>query len=141
MNIRFVRVQAVVGVLLSVFAMGAQTVITPPNNKYSPAQDVELGRKAALEGDQQPPMLREEEVTSSVVAIGRRLVESIPQELEHPGSAPVPDEPLDSGHVALPWSTYLMYTEGDLFRVSVPSNWRELPRSNTRDLRARRGLQ
>ena len=24
-----------------------------------------------------------------------------------------------------------MYTEGDLFRVSVPSNWRELPRSNT----------
>jgi peptidase M48-like protein len=84
MNTRVSRVLTVVGVLLSVIAMGRQTVITPPNNKYSPAQDVELGRKAATEVEQQLPLLRDEEVTSSVASIGRRLVESIPQELEHP---------------------------------------------------------
>ncbi|RPH59932.1 MAG: hypothetical protein EHM89_09815, partial [Acidobacteria bacterium] len=83
MNTLFARVLTVLVVLVSVIAMGAQTVITPPNNRYSPAQDVELGRQAAIEVEQQLPMLRDEEVTSSVTSIGRRLVESIPQELEH----------------------------------------------------------
>ena len=32
--------------------------------------------------------------------------------------------------VESPSSSYTSYTEGDLFRVSVPSNWRELPGSN-----------
>ncbi len=35
-----------------------------------------------------------------------------------------------SGNVESPSSSYTSYTEGDLFRVSVPSNWRELPGSN-----------
>ncbi len=83
MKIRFSRVLTVVGVLLMVITMGAQTVITPPTNRYSPAQDVELGRQAAVEVEQQLPMLRDEEVTSSVASIGRRLVESLPQEVEH----------------------------------------------------------
>ena len=87
MNTRVARVLSLVGVgvLLSVSVMGGQTVITPPNNKYTPAQDVELGRKAAAEVEQQLPMLRDEDVTSLVASIGRRLVESIPQELQHPG--------------------------------------------------------
>ncbi len=46
------------------------------------------------------------------------------------GSAPVPDGRLEPGRVAPPSSSYTTYTEGDLFRVSVPSNWRELPGSN-----------
>ena len=50
----------ILGVLLSVGAIGGQTVITPPNNKYTPAQDVELGRKAAAEVEQQLPILRDE---------------------------------------------------------------------------------
>jgi len=81
------RVLAVIGVvvLLSVSATGGQTVITPPKNRYTPAQDVELGRKAAAEVEQQLPMLRDEDVTSLLASIGRRLVESVPQELEHPG--------------------------------------------------------
>ena len=85
MNTHCTRVLAVVGVgiLLSVSAIGGQTVITAPSNKYTPAQDVELGRKAAVEVEQQLPMLRDEEVTSLVTSIGRRLVESIPQELRH----------------------------------------------------------
>jgi hypothetical protein len=32
-----------------------------------------------------------------------------------------------SGRVAAPSTRYTEYDEGDLFRVSVPSNWRELP--------------
>jgi hypothetical protein len=33
----------------------AQTRITPPSNKYTPAQDVELGQQAAKEVEQQLP--------------------------------------------------------------------------------------
>jgi Zn-dependent protease with chaperone function len=84
MHTRFVRVLAVAGVvLLSASTIGGQTVITPPSNKYTPAQDVELGRKAAAEVDQQLPMLRDEEVTSLVASIGRRLVQAIPAALRH----------------------------------------------------------
>jgi predicted Zn-dependent protease len=73
-----IRSAAIFGVVLSVTALGAQTVITPPDNKYTPAQDVELGQKAALEVEQQLPMLRDEPVTSFVASLGRRLVKSIP---------------------------------------------------------------
>jgi hypothetical protein len=44
---------------------------------------------------------------------------------------PWPETGLVPGRVAAPSSTYTVYTEGDLFRVSVPSNWRERPGSNT----------
>jgi hypothetical protein len=74
---------AVVGVLLLVSAVGAQTVITPPKNNYTPAQDVELGRKAAAEVEQQLPILHDKEVTSSVASIGQRIVDAIPQEFRH----------------------------------------------------------
>ena len=86
MNIRFARVLPVVsvGVLLSGVAIGGQAVITPPSNKYTTAQDVELGQKAAAEVEQQLPMLRDAEVTSFTASIGRRLVDAIPQELRHP---------------------------------------------------------
>jgi hypothetical protein len=79
-----IRSMAIAGVVMSVTALGAQTVVAPPDNKYTPAQDVELGQKAAREAEQQLPMLRDEEVTSLVTSIGRRLVESIPRELQHP---------------------------------------------------------
>src|SRR5580765_5602337 len=86
MNTPFTRIRSagILGIVLSAAALGAQTVITAPNNKYTPAQDVELGRKAAMEVEQQLPILRDEEVTSLVASVGRRLVESIPQELRHP---------------------------------------------------------
>ena len=77
---------AAAAVLLSIGALGAigaQTVITPPNNKYTPAQDVELGRKAAAEVEQQLPILRDDAVTSSIVSMGERLVAVIPAELRH----------------------------------------------------------
>ena len=70
--------------LLSVSLIGAQTVITPSKNNYTPAQDVELGRQAAAEVEQQLPILRDKDVTSFVASIGRRLVDVITPELRHP---------------------------------------------------------
>ncbi len=46
------------------------------------------------------------------------------------GAAPAPAAGLDPGRVAPPSSTYSTYAEGGLFRVSVPSNWREMPGNN-----------
>ena len=40
-------------------------------------------------------------------------------------------QPAPTGRVAAPSSQFTTYTEGDLFRVSVPSNWRELPGGST----------
>jgi hypothetical protein len=47
------------------------------------------------------------------------------------GSTPLPEGRLDPDRVSPPSSRYTSYTEGDVFRVSVPSNWREMPDSNS----------
>ena len=49
---------------LSVGILSAQTRIIPPDNKYTPAQDVQLGREAAAEAERQLPILRDDTVTS-----------------------------------------------------------------------------
>ena len=69
--------------LLSVGVIGAQTVITPSKNNYTPAQDVELGRQAAAEVEKQLPILHDEDVTSFIASIGRRLVGALPPDLRH----------------------------------------------------------
>ena len=61
----------------------AQTRIVVPNNKYTPAQDVELGQQAAKEVEQQLPLLRDESIETFVDRIGRRLVQVTPSELQH----------------------------------------------------------
>jgi Zn-dependent protease with chaperone function len=63
--------------------LAAQTVVTPPENKYTPAQDVELGRKAAVEARQQLPLLRDDAVVSYVENLGHRLVAAIPRDVQH----------------------------------------------------------
>src|SRR3954470_17205287 len=81
---RVLRVQAIVtAVVLSVSLVGAQTKITPPKNKYSPQDDVKLGREAAAQVEQQLPLLSDDNVTSYVSDIGQRLVAAIPAELQH----------------------------------------------------------
>src|SRR5204863_1727968 len=70
---------------LSVALVSAETVIHAPPNRYTPAQDVELGRRAAAEVRQQLPMINDPRVTAYVAAIGRRLVAAIPGELRHRG--------------------------------------------------------
>jgi hypothetical protein len=62
----------------------AQTRITPPSNKYSPAEDVQLGKQAATQAEQQLPILRDDLLTGYVRNVGHRLVDVIPPELRHP---------------------------------------------------------
>jgi beta-barrel assembly-enhancing protease len=70
--------------LLSTTLLSAQTQITPPDNKYTPAQDVELGLQAAAEARQQLPVMRDDAVSSYVEEIGRRLTAAIRPDLRHP---------------------------------------------------------
>jgi predicted Zn-dependent protease len=62
--------------LLLIALLAAQTVITPPNNNYSPAEDVKLGLEAAAQAEQQLPIMRDDAVTSYVEGIGRRLADT-----------------------------------------------------------------
>jgi len=66
-------------------AMPAQERITASaDNKYTPAQDVQLGREAAAEAEKRLPVMRDDLVTSYIEGIGGRLVNAIPSELRHP---------------------------------------------------------
>jgi beta-barrel assembly-enhancing protease len=72
-------------VVLFSLSASAQTPITPPDNKYKPADDVRIGREAAAQVRKELPMLNERAVTAMVEQIGRRLVNSVPQNLRHSG--------------------------------------------------------
>jgi hypothetical protein len=74
----------VAALVMSVQILGAQTKITAPKNKYSPQEDVQLGREASAQVEQQLPLLRDDNVSSYVSDIGQRLVQAIPPELRHP---------------------------------------------------------
>jgi Zn-dependent protease with chaperone function len=69
---------------LAVSTASAQTQITPDKNKYTPAQDVQLGQQAAQEVRRELPMLNDDRVDDYVERIGKRLVEAIPQQFDHP---------------------------------------------------------
>ena len=62
-----------------------QTKVTAPNNKYSPAEDVKLGREAAAEVEKEMPMLNDDRVDGYVERVGARLVQNIPSEFRHNG--------------------------------------------------------
>jgi beta-barrel assembly-enhancing protease len=74
----------VVAAVLAAHVAAAQTAISAPKNKYTPQQDVELGRDAAAEVEQQLPILHDDDVTSYVQEIGQRLVNAIPASQQHP---------------------------------------------------------
>src|SRR3954463_3796455 len=80
-SLRQFHVAAVV--LAATALVSAQTRIPPPPNNYTPAQDVELGRKAAADARQQLPIMRDDAVSSYIDDIGKRLVAAIPQDLRH----------------------------------------------------------
>ena len=69
--------------LMPLAALG-QTRIEMPKNKYSVAQDVQLGQEAAQQVAQQMPLLRDNAVDSYVESVGRRLAAAIPPEYQHP---------------------------------------------------------
>jgi hypothetical protein len=61
----------------------AQTQITAPKNKYSPADDVQIGREAAQQVEKEMPVMHDDQVNSYLEGIGRRLAENIPAEFRH----------------------------------------------------------
>ena len=75
---------SVVAAFLVSLPLAAQTKIVAPKNKYSPAEDVKVGREAAEEARKQLPMLREGSVDNFVDQIGDRIVAEIPGEFAHP---------------------------------------------------------
>jgi len=64
--------------------VGAQTRITPPKNKYTPEQDVQVGREAAAEVRREYPLINDGRIDSYLDELGRRLVAAAPKELNHP---------------------------------------------------------
>jgi hypothetical protein len=68
----------------AVATASAQTQITPDKNKYTPAQDVQIGREAAQEVQRELPLLRDERIDDYVERIGDRLVRAIPPQFQHP---------------------------------------------------------
>src|SRR4051794_12921361 len=62
----------------------AQTVIKPPKNKYTPQQDVEVGREAAAEVRKKYPIIRDERISEYLTTIGHRLVAAAPSDLKEP---------------------------------------------------------
>jgi beta-barrel assembly-enhancing protease len=69
--------------LVSATLITGQTKITAPKNKYTPAQDVQLGREAAAEVQKQMPLLRDDNVENYVERLGDRLVANIPSEFRY----------------------------------------------------------
>ena len=58
----------------------AQTKITYHGNRYTPQDDVKVGRQAAAEAERQLPILRDEEVTAYLESVGQRLVAALDPE-------------------------------------------------------------
>jgi Zn-dependent protease with chaperone function len=77
---------AAIALALSVSATGltAQTPIKLPKNRYTPQQDVQLGREAAAEVRKQYPIIRDEKIQAYLTSLGDRLVAAAPAELKEP---------------------------------------------------------
>jgi len=73
---------AIFAMPVSVFS---QTQLKLHSNKYKITDDIQLGRKAAQEVEQQMPILRDQEATNYVASVGERLAASIPSQFQHPG--------------------------------------------------------
>ena len=80
---RQVSAAVATAMLVGASFVAGQTKVTAPKNKYSPAEDVKLGREAAAEVRQQMPMLNDDRVDGYVDRVGARLVENIPTEFRH----------------------------------------------------------
>jgi hypothetical protein len=71
-------------ITLAATSVAAQTKVTPPNNKYTPEQDVQIGREAASEVRDQYPIINDSQVRNYLDRLGDRLVDASPREFNHP---------------------------------------------------------
>jgi predicted Zn-dependent protease len=63
---------------------GGPTRVVPPENNYSPSQDVQIGQEAAAQARKQLPVLDDGLVDSYLETVGRRLIAAVPPEFQHP---------------------------------------------------------
>ncbi len=62
----------------------AQTKIELPKNKYTPEQDVKIGREGAAEVRKQFPVIEDRTITRYLTELGDRLVDVAPAEFKQP---------------------------------------------------------
>jgi Zn-dependent protease with chaperone function len=75
-------ISTVVIVALSVCTLSAQTEVKLPKNKFTPQQDVQLGREAAAEVKKQYPVITDAGIQQYLTALGDRLVAAAPAALK-----------------------------------------------------------
>ncbi len=76
---------SVIAALLLSATVSAQTPVQLRRNSFSPAQDVQLGQRAAADARRQLPMLNDGPTDAVVERIGRRLVTAVPARFRHSG--------------------------------------------------------
>ncbi len=80
----FAAVVLVWTMLVTPFALIAQTQIKAPKNKYKVQDDVKAGREYSAQVEKEFPILRDTESTAYLESVGRRLVNAIPTEFQQP---------------------------------------------------------
>jgi hypothetical protein len=68
----------IIAALLVSASASAQTRVELQRNSFTPAQDVQLGQRAAADARRQLPMLNDGPTDAVVERIGRRLVSAVP---------------------------------------------------------------
>ncbi len=83
---RPVTARALALIVTAVVSVGtlAQTQIKVPKNKYTPEQDVQLGREAAAEVRKQYPIIADPKIAKYLTKLGDRLVAAAPADLNKP---------------------------------------------------------
>ena len=74
----------VVASSILVTGLQAQTAVQPPKNRYTPQQDVQLGREAAAEVRKQYPLIDNDRIAGYLGRLGDRLVAAAPRDLKEP---------------------------------------------------------
>lgn len=69
---------------LAAATASAQTRVTPPKNKYTAEQDVQIGRDAAAEVRREYPVIDDAQIARYLARLGDRLVDAAPNELNQP---------------------------------------------------------
>jgi Zn-dependent protease with chaperone function len=73
-----------VALSVSATVLVGQTAIKLPKNKYTPEQDVQLGREAAAEVRKEMPVIKDDRITRYLSTLGDRLVAAAPPDLNKP---------------------------------------------------------
>jgi Zn-dependent protease with chaperone function len=82
--LRFALALIICSLVLTTARPVSQTRVTAPRNKYTPEQDVQLGREAAAEVRRQYPIITDSALAGYLDRLGKRLVTASPAEFNNP---------------------------------------------------------